>query len=115
MNKTERIHKLAVELHSWIDNKDFKTWPEPSVEEIEWEIRDYMELDGPVKNNPISKPADSKHEELIEKLNKGIEKYSKQAVMHSDAEHQSPYFNGMKTAENLFVAHLKNMVRDYDI
>lgn len=61
MNRSERCHALAVELHSWIKNKDFKTWPEPSIEEIEREIRDHMELDGPAKNEPTAKlPEQSK-------------------------------------------------------
>lgn len=120
MNRSEQCHALAIELHSWIDNKDFKTWPEPSIQEIEELIREYMELDGPVKNNPLVKPAPSKHEELIGELNKGIQKYKWQAQMHGDKtltndKALSQYFNGMKTAENLFVAHLKNLVRDYGL
>lgn len=51
MNRSEQCHALAIALHSWIDNKDFKTWPEPSIQEIEELIREYMELDNPVKDD----------------------------------------------------------------
>lgn len=57
MNRSERCHALAVELHSWIEYADFKTDPEPSIQEIEECIRDFMGMDkSAIKENESSNP-----------------------------------------------------------